>query len=49
MKQNIQAINLIIDKRQSTFPKDYMNRPILENIIKQILENANKAPTHKLT
>jgi len=49
MKQHIQAINWIINKRQSTFPKDYVDKPIDESIIRQILENANKAPTHKLT
>lgn len=49
MEQQIQIINSIIDKRQSTFPKDYIDKPIAENIIKQILNNANKAPTHKLT
>ena len=49
MNQHIQVINEIIENRQSIFLKDYMERSIDESIIKQILENANKAPTHKLT
>ncbi len=49
MKREIETINQIIDKRQSTFPKDYIRKEIPKRIIEQILENANKAPTHKLT
>lgn len=49
MKQHIQAVNEVIEKRQSIFPKDYVDRLIDESIIKQILENANRAPSHKLT
>lgn len=42
-------INELIKKRRSIFPKSYIQKPIPKEIIEQILENANWAPTHKLT
>jgi nitroreductase len=42
-------VNELIRKRRSIFPKSYIQKPIPKEIIEQILENANWAPTHKLT
>lgn len=41
--------NLLIRKRRAIFPETYIDKPIPEPIIRVILENANCAPTHKLT
>ena len=43
------AINELIKNRRSIFPKTYIDKPIPKEIIKQVLENANWAPTHKFT
>lgn len=42
-------INNLIRNRRSVFPKEYTGERVDEAIIKQMLENANWAPTHKLT
>ncbi len=42
-------INDLIKNRRSIFPKSYNEKPIAKQIIEQILENANWAPTHKHT
>ena len=40
----------LIRRRRSIFPKSYLpGAPIARDIIEQLLENANWAPTHKLT
>ncbi len=39
----------LIRKRRAVYPKMYNDRPIPEAIIREVLENANWAPTHKLT
>jgi nitroreductase len=39
----------LIHNRRSVFPKEYTGQPVDEAIVRQILENANWAPTHKLT
>lgn len=45
-----QQVNELIKNRRSTFPKQYVpGKKIEDTIIKQILENANWAPSHKLT
>lgn len=44
-----EQVNELIKKRRSIFPKTYIQKPIPKEIIEQILENANWAPTHKLT
>lgn len=44
-----EQVNELIKKRRSIFPKSYIQKPIAKEIIEQILENANWAPTHKLT
>lgn len=42
-------VNQLIKKRRSIFPKSYIQKTIPKEIIEQVLENANWAPTHKLT
>lgn len=39
----------LIRQRRSIFPNSYNSRHIPDEIIKEILENANWAPTHRLT
>jgi nitroreductase len=39
----------LIRKRRAIFPKSYIHKPIPVAIIEQVLENANWAPTHRLT
>lgn len=46
---NISDFNSLIQERRSIFPPNYNEIPISEEIIHQILENANAAPNHKLT
>ena len=42
-------VSTLIRKRRSVFPKAYNGKPINREIIEEVLENANWAPTHKLT
>ena len=49
MDNSIAVINNIIRTRRSIFPPSYTSQEIPEEIIREILENANFAPTHKLT
>lgn len=42
-------INNLLHSRRSVFPKEYTGERVDDTIIKQMLENANWAPTHKLT
>jgi nitroreductase len=46
---NPEEVNELMRSRRSVFPKDYTGEKIDDFIIKQMLENANWAPTHKLT
>ncbi|MCB0521612.1 MAG: nitroreductase [Saprospiraceae bacterium] len=39
----------LIRHRRAIFPKSYTGKPVSKEIIEEILENANWAPTHKLT
>ncbi len=39
----------LMRKRRSIFPKTYNRKPIPRAIIEEMLENANWAPTHRLT
>lgn len=49
-KYNIKEFNEIIQNRRSVYPYQFENdKKIPDEIILQILENANRAPTHKLT
>lgn len=49
MEQTIEAVNQVIRSRRSIQPQNYIEKQIPDEIIKTILENANYAPTHKLT
>lgn len=49
MNKDIDILTNIIQRRRSIFPVSYTSRPIPQELIRQILENANYAPTHKLT
>lgn len=46
---NTEEINHLIRHRRSTFPKQYSGEKVAEEIIAQILENANWSPTHGKT
>ena len=46
---NPEEINHLIKSRRSVFPKDYSGEKVDDVIIEQMLNNANWAPTHKLT
>lgn len=39
----------LLKSRRSIFPKTYNDRPVARAIIEEVLENANWAPTHKMT
>ncbi|MBL0683563.1 nitroreductase family protein [Aquimarina mytili] len=43
------SINEIIRNRRSIFPPQYNDKPVSKAFIKILLENANWAPTHRLT
>jgi nitroreductase len=45
----IEEVNITIKNRRSVFPKDYTGEKVDDAIIRQMLENANWAPTHKFT
>ena len=49
MNFNSEEINHLIRVRRSVFPKDYSGETVPDRVIEQMLENANWAPTHKLT
>ncbi|MCR9290775.1 MAG: nitroreductase [Bacteroidetes bacterium] len=49
MKATPEQINELIRRRRSIFPKMYNGKPIPKEIIEEVLENANWAPTHRLT
>ena len=50
MKFDIEQINHLISARRSVFPKGMVpGQTVDDHIVSQILENANWAPTHKLT
>ena len=46
---DIKEFNLLIRNRRSIFPNMYTGERVDDEVIKQMLENANWAPTHKLT
>lgn len=49
MKNEITILTDIIKRRRSIFPVSYTTQEIPVEVIKQILESANYAPSHKLT
>ena len=47
---DINQFNAIVQNRRSIYPYQFIKgKPIPDDVIRQILENANRAPTHKLT
>lgn len=44
-----EVLNELIHERRSIFPQDYTGEKVNDDIVKQILENARWAPTHKMT
>ena len=44
-----ELVSELMRKRRSIFPKTYNDKPIPKIIIEAVLENANWAPTHRLT
>ena len=46
---NKEIINTVIRNRKSIYPKDYSGEEVPDIVIKEILLNANHAPTHHLT
>lgn len=46
---NADEVNQLIRSRRSVFPKSYSGEKVADEIIRQMLENANWAPTHKFT
>ncbi|MEM6829588.1 MAG: nitroreductase [Bacteroidota bacterium] len=42
-------INTVIRSRKSVYPPQYISKAIPKEIIEELLENANHAPTHRLT
>lgn len=49
MEKEIDILTNIIKRRRSIFPVSYTQQEVPVTVIKQILESANYAPTHKLT
>lgn len=49
MQLTPEAVNDLIRKRRAIFPKTYNGQPIAREIVEQVLENANWAPTHRNT
>lgn len=49
MNSNFETLTKIIKNRRSIFPDSYIQKEIPTELIEQLLESANYAPTHKLT
>ena len=49
MKITPQQTNELIRRRRAIFPNMFVDRPIPKEIIEEVLENANWAPTHRMT
>jgi len=49
MNNNFETLTKIIKTRRSIFPASYIQKEIPVELIEVMLENANYAPTHKLT
>ena len=45
----LEVLTSVIKRRRSVFPQSYTDQVISDEVISQILETANYAPTHKLT
>ena len=46
---NKETLNSVIRNRKSIYPKDYATGEIPDDIINELLLNANHAPTHRMT
>lgn len=46
---DIAEANRLMRERRSIYPNMYSDEPVDDNVIQQMLENANWAPTHRLT
>lgn len=46
---DFEAITRVIKQRRSVFPPDYVNREIPKDVLIELLDCANAAPSHKLT
>lgn len=46
---NIEEVHQLIQSRRAVYPQQYLDKPIPDQLIHNILENANWAPTHKMT
>jgi nitroreductase len=44
-----QEVHQLLRQRKSVYPKDFTGEPVSKEIISELLESANWAPTHKLT
>ncbi len=49
MQLSPQQVNDLIRNRRSIYPNMYIDKPIPDEVIWELLENANHAPTHRLT
>ncbi|NNE29473.1 MAG: nitroreductase [Saprospiraceae bacterium] len=49
MKYEVDQINDLIENRRAIFPKQFTEEPIASEVLTQLLENANWAPTHRRT
>jgi nitroreductase len=49
MKFNPESLNEVIEGRRSVFQQQYTGEQVSDAIVHQMLNNANWAPTHKLT
>lgn len=49
MEFNVEEINHLIRSRRSMYPQLYTDQVIDREIVEQVLENANWAPTHRIT
>jgi len=49
MSRQPEIINQLIRSRRSIYPKNYNSKPIDSTVLSAILENANWAPTHRMT
>lgn len=49
MKLSTEAVSHLLRHRKSVFPKQYIDKEITKEVLLEILEDANWAPTHRMT
>lgn len=49
MKMTIEEVHRLLRERKSVYPQQFINKEIPRQLLLDILESANWAPTHKLT